>query len=77
MPAAQQFFEETFRPAKVLLDLYRLLDNEDILTEHDWIRRLRELVGAQAEEELLLLWNGVFLARVYHPRSAIFDLRQY
>lgn len=38
MPAAQQFFEETFRPAKLLLDVYRLLDNDAVMTEH-WAGR--------------------------------------
>lgn len=64
MPAAWQFFEETFRPAKLLLDVYRLLENESVQTDHDWIRLLRPLVGAKAEEELLLIWNGVFLGLV-------------
>jgi hypothetical protein len=64
MPAVQQFFEETFRPAKLLLDIYKLLDNDGVLTEHDWIKQLRLLVGAEADEELLLLWNGVFLGLV-------------
>lgn len=64
MPAALQFFDETFRPAKLLLDVYRLLDNERIETDHDWITQLRTLVGAKGEEELLLIWNGVFLGLV-------------
>jgi len=64
MTGARQFFEETFRPAKLLLDVYRLLENEGIQTEGDWIHKLRALVGAGEEEELLLIWNGVFLGLV-------------
>ena len=64
MPAALQFFDETFRPAKLLLDVYRLLDNEKVETDHEWLAELRSLVGAEAEEELLLIWNGVFLGLV-------------
>src|SRR2546425_6792899 len=64
MPGARQFFDETFRPAKLLLDVYRLLDNDSVQTEGDWMRRLRLLVGAHQEEELLLIWNGVFLGLV-------------
>ena len=64
MPAAQQFFEETFRPAKLLLDVYRLLDNDAVMTEHDWLCQLRPLVAAKDDEELLLIWNGVFLGLV-------------
>jgi hypothetical protein len=64
MPAAQQFFEETFRPAKLLLDVYRLLDNDAVVTEHEWFCQLRPLVAAQDDEELLLIWNGVFLGLV-------------
>lgn len=55
MPNARQFFEETFRPAKLLIEVYRLLDNDGIQTEHDWIKQLRPLVGAGADEELMLL----------------------
>jgi hypothetical protein len=64
MPAAWQFFEETFRPAKLLLDVYRLLENEDVHSDHKWLEHLRPLVGAKDEEELLLIWNGVFLGLV-------------
>ena len=69
MPNARQFFEETFRPAKLLIEVYRLLDNDGIQTEHDWIKQLRPLVGAGADEELMLLWNGVFLGLVMEAAS--------
>jgi hypothetical protein len=64
MPPATQFFEETFRPAKLLIEVYQLLENERIQTDTDWVKQLRILVGARAEEELMLLWNGVFLGLV-------------
>jgi hypothetical protein len=69
MPLATQFFNETFRPAKLLIEVYRLLDNDGIQTESDWIQQLRTLVGAKADEELLLLWNGVFLGLVTEAAS--------
>lgn len=69
MPAATQFFEETFRPAKLLIEVYRLLDNDGIQTEGDWIKQLRPLVGAGGSEELMLLWNGVFLGLVMEAAS--------
>jgi hypothetical protein len=69
MPPATQFFEETFRPAKLLIEVYRLLENDGVQTDNDWIKQLRVLVGASADEEVMLLWNGVFLGLVMEAAS--------
>ena len=64
MPAARQLFQETFRPAVLLLRLYRLLDNDDVRTEGVQVDELRKIIGAQQNEELLLVLNDVFLGLV-------------
>jgi hypothetical protein len=72
MPAARQLFQETFRPARLLLGLYRLLDNDGVRTEGMRVDELRRMLGAQQNEELLLVLNDVFLGLV---REAA-DVRQ-
>jgi hypothetical protein len=49
-------FDDLIRPAKLLLNLYRLLDADDrVLREGEIVERLRTLVGANPEEELLVV----------------------
>lgn len=64
MPAARQLFQETFRPATLLLGAYRMLDNDGVLTEGKRLEELRAMIGATSEEELLLILNDVFLGLV-------------
>jgi hypothetical protein len=64
MPAARQLFQETFRPAVLLLGVYRLLDNDGIHTEGVHVEELRKMLGVKQDEELLLVLNDVFLGLV-------------
>ena len=64
MTKARVLFDDTFKPAVLLLGVYRLLENEGVETTGERVERLRELVGAGKEEELFVIWNEVFLGLV-------------
>ena len=71
-----QAFEDNIRPAKLMLQVYRLLDcGDDIQTEGHFVERLRELVSAAATEDLMLVHNEIFLGLVRErsqvPKSAL------
>jgi len=64
------------RPAELLLRVYRLLDsNDDIQTEGEMVQSLRSLTQAAADEDLMLIYNEVFLGlvreRAQLPRSTL------
>ena len=61
MPEPREVFDDSFRIAKLLLQIYRLLENEGLVTEGEQIEQLRKLLAATAHEHLQLLLNGVFL----------------
>ncbi len=72
----KQTFEDNMRPANLLLHVYRLLDcKDDILTEGELITTLRGVVQAAAEEELMVMYNEIFLGlvreRAQIPRSTL------
>jgi len=72
----RQTFEDNMRPAELLLRVYRLLDADDrILTEGDLVTALRGVVQAGAEEELMVVYNELFLGlvreRAQVPRSVL------
>lgn len=72
----RQTFEDNMRPAELLLRVYRLLDaNDMILTSGEMVDALRGLTQARAEEELMLVYNEVFLGlvreRAQMPRSTL------
>ncbi len=74
----RQTFEDNMRPAQLLLHVYRLLDSNDtILSAGNQVDALRSLVKANAGEELMLIYNEIFLGlvreRAHVHRS---DLRQ-
>jgi hypothetical protein len=60
----RQAFEDNLRPAELLLRVYRLLENDGITTDGDLVKALRTAVGAQDDEELLLIYNEIFLGLV-------------
>ena len=61
----RQTFDDNMRPAQLLLQVYRLLDSSDvIITEGNMVTALRQLVGAAGDEELMLIYNEVFLGLV-------------
>lgn len=70
----RQTFEDNMRPALQLLHVYRLLDSNDIIhSEGELVTALRQVVGADEREDLLLIYNEVFLGLVREsaqlPRS--------
>lgn len=72
----RQTFEDNMRSAVLLLRVYRLLDsNDNILTEGELIDGLREIVRASADEDLMLIYNEIFLGlvreRAQLPRSTL------
>ncbi|MBK8030404.1 MAG: hypothetical protein IPK17_13055 [Chloroflexi bacterium] len=61
----RQTFEDNMRPAHLLLRVYRLLDSNDtIASDGDMVTSLRSVVQATAGEELLLIYNELFLGLV-------------
>jgi len=60
-----QAFDDNIRPASLMLQVYRLLDCGDtILTDGEFVGRLRELVRASATEDLMVVQNEIFLGLV-------------
>jgi hypothetical protein len=57
----KEAFLDSFRIAELLLHLYRLLENDGILTQGDVITRLRPIVNAAPDEQLQLVLNTIFL----------------
>ncbi len=76
MRSPRQIFEDNIRPADLLLRVYRLLDTDDrFLTEGTMVDELRKVVGANNSEDLMLVYNEVFLGLVREganmPRSTL------
>lgn len=64
MLSPRQAFEDNIRPAELLLRVYRLLETDSIETSGEMITQLRQVVGCDSNEELLLLYNEVFLGLI-------------
>ena len=64
MLSPRQIFEDNIRPADLLLKVYRLLEHDALNTEDDLLRSLRELAGAEKNESLLVISNGIFLGLI-------------
>jgi len=61
----RQTFDDNMRPAILLLRVYRLLDsNDNILTEGELLNALRGIVQASVDEDLMLIYNEIFLGLV-------------
>lgn len=76
MSSPIQTFKENIRPAKLLLQVYSLLDtNDNIVSEGDLVDVLRGVVQANTDEELLLVYNEIFLGLVRQgaeiPRASL------
>jgi len=72
----RQTFEDNIRPAVLLLRVYRLLESKgDIKSKGELLEALRNIVHASAEEDLMLIYNEVFLGlvreRAQIPRSTL------
>lgn len=65
MTSPRQIFEDNTRPADLLLRVYRMLDTDDqLLTEGELIDALRKLVDAGSDEDLMLVYNEIFLGLI-------------
>jgi hypothetical protein len=65
MPSPLTDFEQNFRSADTLLKVYRLFESPDgPHSQHNLMERVRELLMANQEEELILLINELFLGVV-------------
>jgi hypothetical protein len=72
----RQTFEDNMHPAALLLRVYRLLDsNDNILTEGEMVDALREIIQASRDEDLMLVYNEIFLGlvreRAQVPRATL------
>lgn len=71
----RQAFEDNMRPAKLLLRVFRLLECESLQSDGDLVKILREVVGASHDEELMLIYNEIFIGlvreRAQIPSSAL------
>ena len=65
MLSPNQTFEDNIRPAQLLLQVYRLLDaNDQVQTTGGLVDALREVVDAQEQEDLMVIYNEIFLGLV-------------
>src|ERR1019366_2045676 len=59
-----QIFEYNIRPADLLLKVFRLLEHDAPNTEAELQRALRELVKAEKDEGLTIIYNEIFLGLI-------------
>jgi hypothetical protein len=75
MISPRQTFEDNIRPAELLLRVFRLLECDTIHTNDDIVAQLRAVVGANADEELMVIYNEIFVGlireRAQFPASSL------
>ncbi|MAX38822.1 MULTISPECIES: hypothetical protein [Gimesia] len=64
MLSPRQIFEDNIRPADLLLKVYRLLEHDAPNTEEGVLRTLRDLVKADHDEGVMVIYNEVFLGMI-------------
>lgn len=64
MLSPRQIFEDNIRPADLLLKVYRLLEHDAPNTEEGMLRPLRELVKAEHDEGVMVIYNEIFLGLI-------------
>ena len=64
MLSPRQIFEDNIRPADLLLKVFRLLEHDSPNTEAGLLKSLRQLVSAEAGEELIVIYNEIFLGLI-------------
>ena len=64
MLGPRQIFEDNIRPADLLLKVFRLLEHDAPNTEEGVLRTLRELVKADHDEGLMVIYNEIFLGLI-------------
>ena len=70
MLSPKQTFQDNIRPAELLLQVYSLLNADDqIMTEGDLVDSLREIVEATADEDVMVVYNELFLGMVRERAS--------
>ena len=57
MLSPRQIFEDNIRPADLLLKVFRLLEHNAPNTEVDLVKSLREIVKANDEEGMIVIYN--------------------
>src|ERR1700680_2316228 len=83
MVSPRQLFEDNIRPADLLLKVFRLLEHDAPNTEAALLRSLRELVKADKDEGMTVIYNEIFLGLIREraevppasiKRSALYNL---
>jgi hypothetical protein len=64
MLSPRQIFEDNIRPADLMLKVFRLLEHDAPNTETDLQRALRDLVKAEKDEGLTVIYNEIFLGLI-------------
>jgi len=64
MVSPRQTFEDNIRPAELLLRVYRLLECDTIHTNDELVVKMRAAVGADADEELMVIYNEIFVGLI-------------
>ncbi len=64
MLSPRQIFEDNIRPADLMLKVFRLLEHDAPNTEADLHRSLRDLVKAEKDEGLTVIYNEIFLGLI-------------
>jgi hypothetical protein len=64
MLSPRHIFEDNIRPADLLLKVFRLLEHDAVNTEAGLLKSLRQLVGADSGEELIVIYNQIFLGLI-------------
>src|SRR5260370_14428798 len=64
MLSPRQIFEDNIRPADLMLKVFRLLEHDAPNTEADLHRALRDLVKADKDEGLMVIYNEIFLGLI-------------
>jgi hypothetical protein len=57
----REVFENSFRLAQLMLDVYRMLENEKLITEGELLTKLRGVISARTDETLQLILNSIFV----------------
>ena len=64
MLSPRQIFEDNIRPAELQLKVYRLLEHDEPCTEVHVLKSLRELINADEDEGLMIIYNEIFLGLI-------------
>jgi hypothetical protein len=64
MLSPHQIFEDNIRPADLMLKVFRLLEHDAPNTEAELQRALRDLVKADKDEGLTVIYNEIFLGLI-------------